>query len=81
MVVATREQKCLSHKMYVTRQVCLIMKLIYCFNAKEAVNAIVIIQFLVYPYTRQKGTYTAWHCFDWLIHVTMTIMMIVLGIR
>ena len=67
--------------MYVTRQVCHITKLIYCCNSNEAVNAIVTVQFLAYTYTRQKGTYTAWHCFDWLIHVTMTIMMIVVGIR
>jgi len=49
MVVATQEQKYLSHKMYITRQVCRITQLIYCFNAKEAVNATVPIQFLVYP--------------------------------
>lgn len=81
MVVATQEQKYLSHKMYVTGQVCHITKLIYGFNAKETGSAIVTFQFFVYPYTHRKGTYTAWHCFDWLIHVTMTIMMIVVSIR
>jgi len=81
MVVATQEQKYLSHKMYFTRQVCHITKLTYCFNSKEAVNATVTVQFFVYLYTSLKDTYIAWHCFDCLIHVTMTIMMIVVGIR
>jgi len=67
--------------MYVTRQVCHITELIYCFDSKDAVNAIVTIQFFMYLYTFLKGTYTTWHCFDWLMHVTMTIMMIVVGIR
>jgi hypothetical protein len=61
MVVATQEQKYLSHKMYVICQVCRITKLIHCFNAKEAVSAIVTIQFFVYPYTRQKGTNSLLH--------------------